>query len=95
MHDGLIFELKDFYTLDNIVKKQPMTSTATSGGSSEPLKLAGLEFGRPKPVVIPQDISSANIKNFQDQDIFKIVDKKWDQEDIIYDESKSTSKNQE
>jgi hypothetical protein len=56
-HDGLIFEMKDFYTIDNITKRT-ISSLSTAPEEAANIKLAGLEFGRPKPVTIPQNLNS-------------------------------------
>lgn len=92
-HDGLIFEMKDFYTIDNITKRAPSALITSPILESTQVKLAGLEFGRPKPVTIPQNLNSDNIKNFDDQDVFRIIDENL-KEEIVFDEKSQASRKQ-
>lgn len=47
VHDGLLFELKDFYKLDNIaVRSHKPVAQVQEPEKATPL--AGLDFGRPK-----------------------------------------------
>lgn len=48
VHDGLLFELKDFYKLDNISVRSYKQPEAPSTVPEMAMPLAGLEFGRPK-----------------------------------------------
>lgn len=50
------------------------------------MKLAGLEFGRPKPVTIPKNLNSSNINNFKDSDVFRIIERSYEDE-VVHDES--------
>lgn len=67
MHDGLLFELKDFYTIDNVAIRS--NEKNVSAPSHVPIErpnvpLAGLEFGRPKQVTIPEKITPDNVHKF-------------------------------
>lgn len=67
MHDGLLFELKDFYTIDNVaIRSNEKNVSAPSHVHIEKpnVPLAGLEFGRPKQVTIPEKITPDNVHKF-------------------------------
>lgn len=54
MHDGLIYELKDFYTVDNITVRKNKRPLPAYQPSNQNVSLAGLDFGGPQ---IEQDIT--------------------------------------
>lgn len=82
--------MKDFYTIDNITKRSQKALEAISNQPNSQMKLAGLEFGRPKPVTIPKNLNSSNINNFKDSDVFRIIEKSYEDE-VVHDESDKQS----
>ena len=86
VHDGLLFELKDFYSLDNVATRTqaPKEAASKAPEDAKSLPLAGLDFGRPKQATIPEAMAADNVHKFQDQEVFQILDK--DAAGVVYDE---------
>lgn len=86
VHDGLLFELKDFYKIDNIAVRAHQQVEVPIKEPENGMPLAGLDFGRPKQVTIPEEMASDNVHQFKDQDVFKILDK--EAAGVVYEEKK-------
>lgn len=74
VHDGLLFEHKDFYKLDNITVRAPTKAEPVTTQPEDNMPLAGLDFGRPKHAAIPEELAPDNVHKFKDQDVFEILD---------------------
>lgn len=73
VHDGLLFELRDCYKLDNIAVRSQRPSPQPAQ-EEVVVPLEGLEFGRPAEVTVPEAIAPDNVHQFKDQDVFKILE---------------------
>ena len=56
------------------------------------LPLAGLDFGAPKQVALPETMAAENVHQFQDKDVFKLLDQdKFTIEDLPVESNKVAS----